>query len=496
MSFHPLAFKSIRWRLIVSSLLAICIPLAIFAWWIGTMLWDFYLGQLEQELRSVAWIVAESAEPKLGTEGADHAGLVALRKQWDRHSRIRLVIADHDGVIHAATVENLVGGRVSEDRVPGLGQALRGQPNATVWRHPEFDYEDTMYVNVPVVRNEQVVGAIRVSFSLAQIEEKLAAVERTLLMAILAYMALIVTLTVALAASIVKPVENLTRSARVLAGGDLAHRAHVQGSQEINQLADTLNQMAERLQALETARRQYVSDVSHELRAPLASIRGMAETMIQHGGTDPSLSERYLPRIVSQTERLARLATQLLDLAQIESGGVFRHETDVNLRSVVEEAVNTAATQKRAAGGAPVEVRLAEELPTLHADRDRLLQMLINLLDNALRHTPPEGRIEVRARRADASVEITVEDTGPGIPEEHLPHLFERFYRVDRARTVAKGGSGLGLAIVKQIVESHRGTIRVESTPGAGTRFLVRLPVEGSRPVPMEVSPACSSPAS
>lgn len=477
---RPLAFQSIRWRLIVSSLLAICVPLSIFAWWIGTMLWNFYLRQLEQELRSVAWIIAESAEPMLAAPTIQHDELVQLAAQWDRHSRIRLVVADAKGVVHAATVPSLVGARVSEDRTPGLVDALHGHANATVWKHPDYDYQDTMYVNVPVTRGERVVGGIRVSFGLDQIEEKLGLLETTLLTGVGGYMGLIVVLTVILASSIVKPVEALTRSARILAGGDLAHRASSYDTSEMNQLSATMNQMAERLQALEEARRQYVSDVSHELRAPLASIRGMAETVLQHGAADPELRARYLPRVVSQTERLARLATQLLDLAQIESGTIARHLSPVDLKSVVDEAVNTAVTQKRATSDIAVQTRVDPGLPPFLGDRDRLAQMLINLLDNAVRHTPAGGRVSIAAGRDGDQVLLEVADTGPGIPADHLPHIFERFYRVDRARNAAQGGSGLGLSIVRQIVQSHSGDIQVISQPGKGTRFLVRLPLKES----------------
>lgn len=163
------------------------------------MLWGFYVRQLEEELSSVAWILAENAGPRLEGPAVDREGLRELTAQWDRHSRIRLVVADGRGVIRAATVQDLVGAPVSDERTPGLRQALEGQPNATVWKHPEYDYEDTMYVNVPIARNGSTVGALRVSFSLAQIEEKLSGLERTLLVTVGLYLGIVVGLTILLA---------------------------------------------------------------------------------------------------------------------------------------------------------------------------------------------------------------------------------------------------------------------------------------------------------
>jgi two-component system phosphate regulon sensor histidine kinase PhoR len=278
-------------------------------------------------------------------------------------------------------------------------------------------------------------------------------------------------------------VEALTRDAQRLASGDLSHRVHVKGTEEINQLGQTLNHMTQQLQNLEGMRRQYVSNVSHELRTPLASIRGMAETLLFHGETDPELRERYLPRIVSQTERLARLATQFLDLAQIESGSVVKFLTPVTLSSVLSEVVATAGDRAEAEG-VRVQTELPADLPELNADRDRLVQVFLNLVDNAIRYTPPGGAVTVSARRAGEVICVSVCDTGVGIPAQHLPHLFERFYRVDPARTVKSGGTGLGLSIVDQIVRAHGGSIQVESEVGRGTCFHLELPLRPAEGLP------------
>jgi signal transduction histidine kinase len=219
-----------------------------------------------------------------------------------------------------------------------------------------------------------------------------------------------------------------------------------------------------------------VSNVSHELRTPLASIRGMAETLWIHGESDPDLRERYLPRIVSQTDRLARLATQLLDLAQIESGNLIGRFEPVSLQSVVADAMQDCASGADERGVRLVD-RVPPDLPPVRGDRDRLVQVFLNLVDNAIRYTPEDGSVEVAATVMDDAVQATVRDTGEGIPEEELPHIFERFFRVDRSRSRRGGGTGLGLSIVRDIVHAHQGSIRVDSVPGEGTCFRLVFPL-------------------
>lgn len=473
---------TIRWRLVALSLLAVGVPLFFAVTMLNRLLWGFYIEQLRSQLTATASLTSEMAATAL-EEGEDSVRLTSIVERWDRHMGMRFLICDRDGKIVAATNSSavLVGKQVSDSISPGLKEALTGATNATTWRRPDSDFEETMYVNTPVLgAGAEILGALRVSYSLGQIKAKVAQVQGSLGLGLVAYVLVIVVLTLALATSFARPVESLNRAALRIAQGELKHKVAVRGPQEYEQLGASLNAMTERLAHLEGLRRKYVSDVSHELRAPLAAIRSMAETLVLHGSEDPELESRYLPRIVEQTERLARLASQLLDLDQIESGAVTRSLSAVALDEVVEEAVATAVGG-RTSGIAKTTIEMEEMVPILFADRDRMVQMVLNLVGNALAHTPAEGEVKVVvSKAAPRGVEIRVEDTGKGIPEPHLENLFERFYRVDAARTPNRGGAGLGLAIVKQIVESHGGTIQVASTVGRGTAFRIYLPLEGN----------------
>lgn len=470
--------RSIRFRVIGVTLLAVGVPLLIFTYLLNERLWSFYISQLETQLESQANMVSEISVPILQRRKPQE-GLAEVVDRWDRLMGIRLIVADDSGTILAGTVgfaSLKVGTKVDDIVAPGMLDALRGTRNSTTWRGPDQDFEETMYMNLPVREDQKILGAVRVSYSLGQVKSGVATIRRTLLVGFTIYGFLLLLTILLLAGSLARPVEALNRSALRLSAGELEHKIEPNGPIELQQLAHTLNRMTDRLTLLETHRRRYVSDVSHELRAPLAAIRTMTETLMTHGEEDPALFQRYLPRIVSQTDRLARLASQLLDLAQIESGALTHHTAEVDLLEIIEEVVQTTE-QGAKERDVQIRTRVPDELPTLFAHRDRLVQMLLNLVDNGIHYTPAGGYVEVAAETRKDQVLLSVKDNGPGIPPESLPHLFERFYRVDKARTPNRGGAGLGLSIVHQIVESHDGKIKVESRVDHGTTFHITLPL-------------------
>jgi two-component system phosphate regulon sensor histidine kinase PhoR len=241
------------------------------------------------------------------------------------------------------------------------------------------------------------------------------------------------------------------------------------------------------LRRLEQVRKDFVANVSHELRTPLTSIKGYVEALLDGGKDDPQEAVRYLNIILKQSDRLNLLLEDLLQLSQIESGQVAFKRDPIRLQAVVDR---TLALLKPLADkkGHALTVSLPPDLPPVIGDDERLAQVLTNLLDNAVKYTPLNGSISIEARYvADQAgdpqhglVELTVADTGLGIPEADRPRVFERFYRVDKARSRELGGTGLGLAIVKHIVEGHGGQVWVEGNRPTGSRFVVRLPAGGA----------------
>ena len=226
------------------------------------------------------------------------------------------------------------------------------------------------------------------------------------------------------------------------------------------------------LRRLERVRRDFVANVSHELRTPLTSIKAMTETLLDGARLDEAVAPRFLQTIIHESDRLVRLSSDLLDLSRAESGRVERSRVD--LTALTQDVASRLAAQSQKAG-----VTLTNTLHSpliVTADPDELAQVLVNLLDNAIAYTPRDGSVTLAASETPGAVTVTVADTGIGIQAHDIPRLFERFYRVDKARSRASGGTGLGLSIVKHIVESHGGTVSVDSEYNKGSVFTFTLP--------------------
>ncbi|MBI4338139.1 MAG: HAMP domain-containing protein [Chloroflexi bacterium] len=228
-----------------------------------------------------------------------------------------------------------------------------------------------------------------------------------------------------------------------------------------------------RIREVETTRKEFVSNVSHELRSPLASVKAMVETLEDGAVEEQQVARDFIRRIHREVDRMIGMVEDLLDLSRLESGQATLHLSPVDLRPLLDEV--RAQFQERAdSKQITVDIVLPEALPRVLGEEEKLRQVLANLLDNALKFTPERGSVTLSAKAGDRVVKVSVKDNGIGIPEEHLPHIFERFYKVDRSRR--DGGSGLGLAIVKHIVRAHGGEVAVESREGEGSTFSFTVP--------------------
>jgi two-component system OmpR family sensor kinase/two-component system sensor histidine kinase BaeS len=302
-----------------------------------------------------------------------------------------------------------------------------------------------------------------------------------------------------MARSLSAPLGRLATAARRISQGDLSQRVPVKGSNEIADLSHAFNDMAAGLQQAETLRRNMVADIAHELRTPLTVIQGNLQAILDE--VYP-LEKAEIATVYDETLILSRLVDDLRELAQAEAGQLSLKLQAVNLTDLLERTVILFAEPAQSKN-INLQVSLPATLPPVPADPDRIRQVLQNLLANALRHTPEGGSIIIAAQEVEGSrgageqgndysplllrspaplhpmpyVKISVLDTGSGLTAEELPHVFNRFWRADRARSREQGGSGLGLAIAKQLVEAHAGQIGVESEPGQGSRFWFTLPL-------------------
>jgi signal transduction histidine kinase len=276
-----------------------------------------------------------------------------------------------------------------------------------------------------------------------------------------------------LARGMTRPLRDMAGAARRMERGDYGARIETRSRDEVGQLAVAFNRMSSELESLERVRRDLVANVSHELKTPISALRARLENLLD-GVERPD--PKTLQVMLAQSERLGRLVDQLLELSRLESGDVPMHREEVRLRPLVSSVLSEIRVT-RARRDVDLAQDVSDDLPPVYADPERVHQVLFNLLDNAVRFTPSGGTVRVSATAHNGAVDVAVADTGPGIPAEHLPRVFDRFYRVDTARSRDEGGTGIGLAIARSVIEAHGGRIWAESEPGSGSTFTFELPV-------------------
>ena len=330
------------------------------------------------------------------------------------------------------------------------------------------------YVAPIVTRSGQVVGMIQLAQSLRTVDATLRGLATLIIISIAAGLATAAIGGWVIAGNILEPIDRVTMTAqKITRARDLGRRIEVPSTMdEVGRLALTLNEMLARIEDLFRAQQRFVADVSHELRSPLTAVRGNLDLLKRGAADDPTERAQMIEAMDSETARMSRLVSDLLLLARQDAGiPIARHpvELDTLLLEIYRQAQITARGIKVTLG--------AEDQAIIVGDRDRLKQVLLNLVDNALKYTPQGGEVTLSLTKDDAWVKISVRDTGIGIAPDDIPNLFGRFYRVDKARSRDAGGTGLGLAIAKSVVDAHNGKIMVESELGKGSTFTVWLPL-------------------
>jgi signal transduction histidine kinase len=283
-----------------------------------------------------------------------------------------------------------------------------------------------------------------------------------------------VVISIFTAGRIVGPIQVMMRASQSIAVGNHHGRVEVPSQDELGALAESFNRMAATLEQTESRRMELIGDVAHELRTPLASIRSTMEGLVD--GVLPAEAETFLG-VEHELARLQRLVQDLQELSRAEAGQIPLDLRPVALSEVIQRVTERLASQFEDKG-VTLQADVPIDLPAVQADANRTAQVLVNLLGNALQYTPTGGRVSVRAEVEGRSARLSVQDTGIGVTAEHLPHLFERFYRVDRSRSRAGGGSGIGLTIARHLIEAEGGRLRAESSGiGQGSTFTFTLPL-------------------
>ena len=332
-------------------------------------------------------------------------------------------------------------------------------------------YEDdwVAYCSAAIVSGGETVGVLVYSSSVGDMMASLVSLQKNMIIYFLiaAFVAAVIALF--LSRLITKPIDRLTRGIQRMGRGDLSVRVPVKGGGELRKLAETFNTMSEKLERLDKSRNQFVSNASHELKTPLSTMKILLENIIYQPDMQPNLRTEFLTDVNSEIDRLNLIISDLLTLVSMDTNAMRLRLETFKIGDLVTEVVqrlSIVARQKQQ----EIKVNLSDGCE-MHADRAKLTQVIYNILDNAIKYTPPGGVIRLRLVRSGRNAVLTIADNGPGIPKEDQAHIFDRFYRVDKARSRDTGGTGLGLSIVHQFVLMHGGNVSVDS-PKAAARPL------------------------
>lgn len=406
-------------------------------------------------------------------EHGDWKGIQPYVEQWGNLYGRRIILTDSSGVIVADSQGELLGQQYHPDT-----PSMRLPPPLSQGELLEQQYYPyTPGMRLPLPGEGSSMGTFYISpepsaffpspLNLSQ------AISRFLLWGALLAAAASLLITYFLSRRISAPVKALTLAARQMEQGDLSQRVQSKEKDELGELAQAFNAMAENLERSEQLRRNMIADITHELRTPLSNLKGYLEA-IHDGVVKPEPDA--IRSLDEEANLLSRLIDDLQELSLAEAGELKLNCQKENIIKLLKQTVAVEQSQA-AAKEISLSADLPKKLPLVNVNSQRISQVLLNLIDNAITHTPRGGIITIAARQLDNWLEISVEDTGEGIPAEDLPNVFERFYRVDKSRARATGGTGLGLAIAKYFVEAHNGKINVQSELGKGSRFSFTIPV-------------------
>ncbi len=466
--------KSLRSRLLASYLAVISVTLLVVTIILLVVSVRGRATPLVRQLTELARGVTPEVL-RLAAAGQSARQLEAHLLQVAEDNQVRiLLISGADERILFDSAQRWTGRALTEFDVPrSVQQSLDLTPNAGIYRG--VDGQRWVFYSQPVA----VLSGLALVFG--REEPPVLQLFRETFLRPLCFgaglaLALALLLAYAITRSVARPLQEMATVAEAIGQGKFDQRAPLAGPEEVQRVAANFNRMAQQVQATQTAQRDFVANVSHDLRTPITAIQGWSQALLDGAAADPEAQTQAAQIIHDEAGRLARMVQQLLELSRLASGQLRLHRAAVDLSALLQEVV---AAHQLAAENRGVLLRVeAAVLPPLSADRDRLAQVLSNLVDNGLRHTPPDGQVVLRARREGDWAVLEVADTGSGIPPAEQGRIFERFYQVDksRARQDEHSGAGLGLAIARELVEAHGGTIQVTSQLGQGSVFTIRLP--------------------
>ncbi len=470
--------KKIVWKFFGAFAVLTIIVVFVLNFFVSLRLSDNFEQKITRELKSNAVLVGDILVSDL-LEGKYEDIQRKIKPLADKLD-LRITVVNNQGMVWA-----------DSEKKPSLMEDHSDRPEIIKAVEEGFGqstrFSDTLnynmkYVAVLVEQDDRILGIVRFALPLSQVQLEIQLIYRVVLFGAIA--AIVIALIVAyfVSRSIILPIRQMKETAEQIAKGDFSRKIKVKSKDELGELARSLNTMADELQQkienlkqMDRMRTDFVANVSHELKTPLTLIRGYIETLEGKAMGDREKSGKFVSIIKEHSDRLGNIVDDLLSLSEIELSKDCLDKTDFDLKKLIDEislGFGHALSEKKLT----LNIDSQDDDLRIKADRDKIEQVLVNLIDNAIKYTKESGRIELSLSKQNQVVSIVVQDSGIGIPKEHLDRVFERFYRVDKARSRELGGTGLGLGIAKHIVLAHNGKIDIESEPGMGTKVVVTIP--------------------
>jgi len=459
--------KHSLWFSYMLSAAIVIVALLVAAWYTTDRFHEFFSDHLEDTLESRAITVNQA----IGDSDINEKVCQVLKLS---DPTVRVTVINKQGLVQCdseadpESMENHV-------RRPEISKALTGQVGSDT-RFSNTLKMSMLYVAIPHYHSGEIAGVVRTAIPLLSIDELFEELHQKFLVLMIVILIVVSVVSIRIYYKIRRPMLEITDKANLFAQGDFTATIPDYEIKEIAELGIALNDMARQLNRLENLRQDFVANVSHELKTPVATIKGYVETMLDGSHHDPEDLENFLRIVHKQNDRLAAIVDDLLTLSRLESAPATQ------LLELIEHDVcdllqsSAGICQSRAdAKGIVINVNCESPIP-MKIDYSLMTQAMVNLLDNAIKYSYANTQITFSAEVQDNQVRIRVCDQGPGIPEEHIPRLFERFYRVDKSRSRRVGGTGLGLAIVKHIIQVHKGKIEVVNNRDAGCCFVITFP--------------------
>ncbi|WP_242942481.1 ATP-binding protein [Proteiniborus sp. DW1] len=448
-------------------MLLVIVSLLIINVFISRLILNIYVEQRKSNVLIRANIVANETKNYLTTNAMSNINSIA--EEYSKEISGRIIVVDRTGVVRGDSNKEYLG---STFRHTEIQYALKGQTSANIYNFK--DYGHVLYVSVPAIFHNRIVGAILISVSINDIYREVSHINQNLYLISAVSIVLIAFISFIFLDFTFRPLESFTKAIDGMTKGDFKQKVEINTNDEFKNMADAFNAMIMKLDQVDKQRNDFVANVSHELRTPISSIKLLSDSLLHQNEDNISIYREFMEDISAEADRLNNIIYELLALVDLDKEKLHINYKTTYMNFLLEKIVNR---MRPLAEKKNIKLTLEQdERIQIKVDSEKIQQAIINIIDNAIKYTSEYGKVQVKLYSQSKWCVIEVKDNGIGIPENRLSQIFDRFYRVDKARSRKTGGTGLGLSISQQIVSLHQGIIEVESVVDKGSIFYIKIP--------------------